>query len=136
MVTSGIWTGESLALGIIMIFIGLVIILSSLPLAQGRVKPSKYNWMPVRLYTIYRMTGEEKDRIGKPTAKAAIVVGTLYALAGLALVAIGLTGNAGPEIIYLFLGASALMALAFAAIAIAMVHTVKRWREAKLPVGR
>lgn len=136
MVSTGLWTGASLAYGIIMIYIGLLITLPSLPLAQGIVKSSKYNWRPVRLG---RMTDEERDRMGKPTAKAAIVVGLLYALAGLASIAIGVTGHAGPGVLYLFIGSSILMTLAFAAIAIWMVYTVKRRRrqgEAKPPAVR
>jgi hypothetical protein len=129
--------GESLVFGIIMIFIGLLITLPSLPMAMGRMRASRYNWLPIRLP--YRMTDEEKDQMGKPTAKAAIVVGLPYGLAGLAIVAIGLTGNASPSVMYLFIGASALMALAFVAIAIWMVYAVKRWRvqgETKLQASR
>jgi ABC-type transport system involved in multi-copper enzyme maturation permease subunit len=139
MVSTGLWTGGSIAFGIIMIFVGLMITLSSLPLAQGTVKSSKYNWRPVHLNGLYKMTDEEQDRMAKPTARAAIVVGLLYALAGLASVTIGLNGHAGPGIMYLFLGSSVFLALAFAAISIWMVCTVKRWRkqgEAKSPAAR
>jgi ABC-type transport system involved in multi-copper enzyme maturation permease subunit len=137
--STGLWTGESLALGILMIFIGLMITLPGLPLALGTVKSSTYNWRPIHLYKLYKMSEEEKDRTGKPAARVAIVVGLLYALAGLASVAIGATGNAGPGVQYLFLGSSAFLALAFAAIAIVIISTVKRWRmqgETKPPAAR
>lgn len=126
MVSTGLWTGESLVLGIVMIGVGLLLILVSMPLAKGQVRAHQYNyrpWQPIKL------SDEEKDRLGRPTAKATIAVALLYALAGLASVAIGLTGHAGPGIMYLFIGSSVFLMLAFAAIAIVMVYTVKRWRK-------
>lgn len=86
MVTSVLWLGESLVLGIVMIGVGLLLILVSMPLAKGLVRAHQYNyrpWQPIKL------TDEEKDRLGRPTAKATIAVAFLYVLAGLTSIAMG-----------------------------------------------
>lgn len=126
MVTTDLWLGESLVLGIVMIGVGLLLILVSVPLAKGRVRAHQYNYRPVQLY---KLSDEEKDRLGKPTAKATIAVALLYVLAGLASIAIGATGNAGPVVLYLFMGTIILSILAFLAIVIVSLHSVKRARE-------
>jgi ABC-type antimicrobial peptide transport system permease subunit len=126
MVSSDLWLGESLILGIIMIGLGLLLTLVSVPLAKGHAQASKYNYRPVQLY---KLTDEERDRLGKPTAKAVIAVAMLYVLAGLASIVLGVTGNAGPVIMDVFIGTIVLSILAFLAIMIISMYSVKLARE-------
>jgi hypothetical protein len=114
--SSSLWTGASLALGIIMIFfIGLLLTLLSIPLAKGTMRAHEYNYRSVQLF---KLSNEEKDRLGKPTAIAAIGIAMLYVLGGLASVALGTTGNAGPIVLYLFMGTIILSILGLLAITI------------------
>jgi len=126
MVASDLWTGESLVLGIIMIGVGLLLILVSVPLAKGWVRAHQYNYRPIQLY---KLSDEEKDRLGKPMAKATIAIAMIFVLAGLASIALGVTGNAGPVVIYLFGGTIVLSMLALLAVMIFALRSAKRARE-------
>lgn len=126
MVSSNLWPGVSLVMGIIMIWIGILLILVSMPLAKGNVQASKYNYRPIQLYKI---SDEEKDRLGKPTAIASMAVAMLFVLAGLASIAIGATGNAGPVVMDLFLGTIVLAILALLGILFVSLYFVNRARK-------
>jgi hypothetical protein len=124
--SSGMWPGGSLALGIVVFLIGVLLILVSMPLAKGNVQASRYNYRPIQQY---KLSNEERDRMGKPTALASMVVALLFILAGLASVAPGITGNACPSIMYLFLGTIIVSAVGLPAIIFVSLLLVKRAQE-------
>ena len=126
MASANIWFGASLIFGIIMIWIGTLLMLTCIPLARGDVRASQYSYRPIQLY---RLTDEERDRLGKPTAIASMAVAALFILSGLASIALGVTVNVGPAIMYMFLGTAVLAVLALLGILLVSLYFVGRARE-------
>ncbi len=125
MVSSSAWIGGGLILGILMIWLGLVLVLVSLPLARGKVRAHEYSYRPIQ---IFKFTNEEKDRLGPASGKAGIVAGVLFILAGFGSFALAVTGN-GQYSLMLLNGMTLLMLLGIIVVFYLSIRWVRKVRK-------
>lgn len=97
--TNKLWLVSGMAIGIIFIWFGILIAISSLPLARGKGHAREYNgqlWQPKFIRT---MTDEEHDKISRKNAKWKIAFSLFMIAVGFSVIIIGALSIANPIII-------------------------------------
>ncbi len=98
-----------LIIGIVMIWVGIILVLASLPLARGEANARTYNYRPWQPKFVKKLSDEEANMIGKKFAKYAIYAGFLMMLLGVVSIVLGTSGH--EDIILLLLNLSVVLLL-------------------------
>lgn len=82
-----------LVLGIVILWLGIIVILVSYPLTKGTIDPRKYNYRPWQPKFVKELTDAKAKELGKRDGKLGVNLGILMILIGIASFILGLAGQ-------------------------------------------
>lgn len=92
---SSVWLASGLVIGIILIWIGILVALISLPMAKGEVHSREYNYRPFQSKYIKSLPDEELDKINRKWAKWVIVWAIIMIAMGIIAMIFGIVNGIG-----------------------------------------